>query len=118
MNLKHWAQWTGNETPNAHHGIDYVMSRIPESGASDEDREVAHSSTITRHKVQGWKKSITREKLAHAVRKEYVSENLQSPAEVHTFLKSDEVKRKMEELADGQEADAESTLRRYIRGVK
>ena len=95
--------------------MDYVISRISESGASEEDREVAYSATMTRHKVQRWKRSINQEKLAYAVRKkEYISENLQSPVEVHTFLNSDLIKRKMEELADGEEAE-ESSLRRYKR---
>ena len=95
--------------------IDFVLSRIPESGASEEDRELAYSAAMTRHKVQRWKRSINQEKLAYAVRKkEYINENLQSPVEVDTFLNSDVVRRKMEELADGEEAE-ESSLKRYKR---
>ena len=52
--------------------------------------------------------------MAYAVRKEYISENLQSPVEVNTFLNSDVIRRKMEELADGEEAE-ESCLKRYKR---
>lgn len=38
---------------------------------------------VTQNRVQQWKKSITREKVAHAMwKEEYVSENLKSPAEV------------------------------------
>jgi gas vesicle protein len=92
--------------------MDYVISRIPDSGASDEEREVAHSATVTRHKVQAWKRSITREKVEHAMqKKKYISENLLPPAEVHTFLNSVVVRRIMEELVEGQEEN-ESTLKR------
>lgn len=66
---------------------------------------------VTQNRVQQWKKSITREKVAHAMwKEEYVSENLKSPAEVHTFLNSDLVRTRMEGLSDGQEDSL--TLRR------
>ena len=43
-------------------------------------------------------------------KEEYVSENLKSHAEVHTFLNSDLVRTRMEGLSDGQEDSL--TLRR------
>ncbi len=91
--------------------IDYVISGIPHSGASVEEGDVAHSATITRFKVQGWK-MIMKQKVVHAQQKEYVRENLQSPVEIHTFLNSDVVRTKMEELVEPGQED-ESTLKRY-----
>ena len=44
------------------------------------------------------------------MKKEYVSKNLQSPAEVHTFLNSSVVKERMQGLSNGQEDSL--TLRR------
>lgn len=91
--------------------IDFVLSRLPDSGATEEEREVAHSATITRSKVQKWKKGISKEKAVQAMKKkEFVSENLQSPAEVHTFLNSEIVREKMESLSDEEEDSL--TLRR------
>ena len=50
--------------------------------------------------------------MAQATRKkEYVRVNLKYPSEVHEFLNSEEVRRKMEELMEAQRD--ELTLRRY-----
>ena len=65
--------------------IDYIVSQLSELGATAEQRELAHSTTVTRTRgcSTAWKKGITKEKAAQAMRKEeLVSENLQSPAEV------------------------------------
>lgn len=84
---------------------------MTDSGATEKEKEVAHSATVTRSRVQQWKKGITRETVVHAMKKkEYVSENLQSPAEVHTFLNSSVVKERMQGLSNGQEDSL--TLRR------
>lgn len=91
--------------------IEYVLSGVPDSGATEKEKELVHSATVTKSRVQQWKRGITREKVVHAMkRKEYVSENLQSPAEVHT-LNSSVVKEKMQGLSDEQEDSL--TLRRY-----
>ena len=57
--------------------MNYVISHIHDSGASEEDKEIAHSTTVMQTKVQGWKKTLTREKTVQAMRKKYVSENFQ-----------------------------------------
>ena len=57
--------------------MNYVISHIHDSGDSEEDKEIAHSATVMQTKVQGWKKTLTRQKMVQAMRKEYVSENFQ-----------------------------------------
>lgn len=94
-------------------GIDYVVAKLPESGATDEQKDLAHAATITKTRVHHWKKGITKEKAAQAMRKkEFVSENLQSPAEVHEFLNSDTVKQRMLTLIDSEKEEDFLTLRR------
>ena len=57
--------------------MNYAIFHIPDSGASEEDKEIAHSTTVTQTKVQRWKKTVMREKTVQAMWKEYVSENFQ-----------------------------------------
>ena len=84
--------------------MDYVVSKVPETGVTEGERELIHAATITKCKVQHWKKGITKQKAQQATRKkEFVSENLQSPKEVMEFLNSDEMKGRIELLGDSEE---------------
>ena len=80
-----------------------MVSKVPESGATEE-KKITRAATLTKCKVQQWKRGITKEKARQASKEKGECEREPAVAKrSDEFLNSDEMKERVQSIGESEE---------------